>query len=313
MALLSNWLFMAFAAPAIWALVNIIDVYFSKEVFQDEYDAVIITGAFGILPWILTPIFGFSFPEVNITLLALGGGICFLLSYWFYFRALFVIGDTALIQVLWNTTAIVVPVLAFFLIKEKLSEIQYIGIVVTFEGLMTLSVVGGSTRENMTKILPSMIGAIIFFSLSLIAQEKVYTQTTFWNGLLVFTLGIFFGSVLFLIARTIQGKTFHLIKMNKYYIRWFLGTEIINVVGIVCSQRAISLAPAISFVAVIESLMPAFIILESIVILLFLKIFSRNGHEIMERIHQEQTAGFRAKALAIAIMATGIYLINLKP
>ena len=312
MAILSNWLVMAFAAPILWAVVNIIDVYFSKEVFRDEYDAVIITGAFGVLPWTLVPILGFSFPENGLALLAFGGGICFLLSYWFYFRALFAIGDTALIQVLWNTTAIVVPILAFFLIGEKLSGIHYLGIAITFAGLMTLSMAGGITRENISRILLSMVGAIIFFSVSMIAQERVYSQATFWSGLLAFVLGIFSGSLLFLIFRTLQGKTGHLIKMNRDYAGWFLGTEIINIVGIVCSQRAISLAPAISFVAVIESLMPALIVIESLAILLLLKVFSKNGHELMEKIHREQTAGFQIKVVSIVIMAIGIYLINLK-
>ena len=312
MALLSNWLFMAFAAPAIWALVNIIDVYFSKEVFRDEYDAIIVTGVFHAAPWILIPVFGFTLPDNGVALLAFAGGVFFLISYWFYFRSLFTIGDTALIQVVWNTTAIVVPLLAFFLLGEELSDLQYIGIAVTFMGLIALSLAGGITRKNVVKILLNMVGAVIFFSFSMLSEMKAYSHTTFWSGFLMFSLGAFSGGAIVLVVRIFQKKAFHLIKMNKDYAWWFIGTELINIVGTICSQRAISLTPAISFVAVIESLMPALIIVESLVILVILRIFSRNGHEIMEKIHRDQTAGFWIKAIAIIIMAIGIYLINLK-
>lgn len=312
MALLSNWLFMAFVAPAIWALVNIIDVYFTKEVYEDEYDGVIISGTLHISPWVLVPIVGYSLPEIDTILIALLGGIFLILSAWFYFRALFAIGDASLIQTLWNSTTIVVPVLAFFLIGEKLSVLQYVGIVITFSGLMTLSFGDGITKKNVATILPNMVGAVIFFSLSMIAQEKVYSQTGFWNGFLTFSVGAFATGLAFLIVRTCMGKTSHLLKMNKDYAGWFLGTELLVILGNACSQWAVSLAPAVSLVAVINSLMPVLVIAESLLIFLLLKLFSSNGHEIMEKIHRGQIGGFRVKTAAVIIMAIGIYLINLK-
>jgi hypothetical protein len=157
-----------------------------------------------------------------------------------------------------------------------------------------------------------MVCAIIFFSLSMIAQERIYESTGFWNGYLIFSLGVGSGGLAFLITRTIQRKTGHLLKLNRDFAGWFLGAELLGIFGTACSQRAISLTPAISFVAVIESLMPAFIIGESLVILLILKALSRNGHKLMEKIHKDQVVGFRIKVAAIVIMAIGIYLINLK-
>lgn len=312
MALLSNWLFMAFAAPAIWALVNIIDVYFTAEVYKDEYDGVIISGIFHIIPWLLVPVVGYSFPGTGTALIAFLGGIFLILSAWFYFKALFAIGDASLIQTLWNSTAIVVPVLAFFLIGEKLSILQYVGIAIVFSGLMILSLGDGITKKNVIRIIPNMIGAVIFFSLSMIAQERVYSQTGFWNGFLAFSLGAFSAGLVFLIVRTCMGKTSHLLKLNKDYVGWFIGAEILAILGNICSQRAISLAPAVSLVAVIDSLMPALVIAESLLIFILLKFFSSKEHEIMEKIHRGQVGGFRVKVLAIIIMAIGIYLINMK-
>jgi drug/metabolite transporter (DMT)-like permease len=312
MAVWNSWLFMAFAAPALWALANIIDVYFTKEVYKDEYDGVIISGLFHLAPWILLPIFGISFPEKIVTFLAFGAGIFFLLANWFYFRSMFAIGDASLIQTLWNSTAIVVPVLAFFLIGEKLATIHYVGIAITFAGLMILSLGDGITKRNISEILPDMAGAIVFFSLSMIAQERVYHHAGFWNGYLTFSLGVGTGGLIFLIVRIIQKRTGHLLKLNRDFAGWFLGAECLGLFGTVCSQRAISLTPAVSFVAVIEALMPAFIIGESLLIFVLCKIFRANGRKIVNKIHEGQVRGFGIKILAIAIMAAGIYLINLK-
>jgi drug/metabolite transporter (DMT)-like permease len=303
---------MAFAAPAIWALVNIIDVYFTAEVYEDEYDGVIISGMFHIIPWVLAPIIGYSFPETGIALTAFLGGVLLVLSSWFYFRSLFAIGDASLIQTLWNSTAIIVPVLAFLLIGEKLSILQYVGIAIVFSGLMILSLGDRITKKNVIKILPNMIGAVVFFSLSMVAQEKVYSHAGFWNGFMTFSLGAFAAGLAFLVIRSFLGKTSHLLKLNKDYVGWFIGAEILAILGNICSQRAISLAPAVSLVAVIDSLMPAFILAESLLIFLLLKVFSSNGHEIMEKIHKGQVGGFGAKIVAIIVMAIGIYLINLK-
>lgn len=69
----SKWLFMAFAAPMLWALVNIIDVYFCKEVYRDDFTATAISQIFQIIPWIAVPWIGFTLPETRMASKEMGG------------------------------------------------------------------------------------------------------------------------------------------------------------------------------------------------------------------------------------------------
>lgn len=106
-----------------------------------------------------------------------------------------------------------------------------------------------------------------------------------------------------------KGKKKHLLKLNGKYYKWFFCTELLVLSGVLFSQRTIDLCPAVSFVAVIESFQPAFIILISGLIYYTAKNCSLNTDKF-ERLHEEQLAGGRTKLIAIAIMAIGIYIIN---
>lgn len=308
-AVWNNWLLVAVMAPALWALVNIVDAYFVKEVYKDEHDGIIISGLFNAIPWLVVPFVKVVFPSWEMSLVAIFGGYLYMLSMYFYFKAMFATGDAALIQVIWNLASLVVPILAFGIIGEKLSSLQYLGIIVTFIGAMALSLEKNS-KENLFKILFPMFGAVMLVSISMVAEKVVYTRTEFLGGFLMFSLGSFLTGGTFLIVRTIQGKTGHLFKLNKNNALSFAGAELLALAGVICSQRAIDISPAVSFVAVIESLMPAFVIAQSLIIFVIFKAFSLNREDMARDIYNNQTKGWGVKLVAVSIMAIGIYLIK---
>lgn len=305
----NNWFLLAFVAPLFWALVNIIDLILVNKVYEDEYDGAIVTGFFQIIPWLLVPFLGFSIPAGEIALLAMLGGMLYCASMFFYFRALFATNDASLILVIWNLTALVVPILAFLILQERLSLIHYAGIIITFMGVLFLTLNKKVGRGNIKKVAAIMSWAVLFFSLSMVIQDSVYSNTTFWSGFLFFSLGNILGSIIIFGLRK-KETLGHIFSLNKRYFGWFLATELVTLTGVVSSQRTIDLSPSVSYVAAIESIQPAFIMILSAVIFAAFAILSLRNKEMMKKIYDEQLVGSGAKIIAIIIMVVGIYLIN---
>lgn len=308
----NNWLIIALFAPALWALVNIIDVYFVSEIYEDEYEGTVIMGLFQIIPWFFVPFIKFDFPDIHIIALSVLGGILALASMFFYFKALFHSRDIATIQVFWNLVALAVPVLAFILIGERLSGLAYLGILIAFSGVIFLTLNKEIRKRNVKRLAMIMSAAVLFFSLSMIIQEKVYSNTSFFGGLIFFSLGYFMGGVLLFGFRK-SNMTKRLVYLSKNFFIWFLAAELITQVGVISSQRAIFLSPAVSFVAVIESLQPAFILIISALLFgLFSLSFIKLGkREIFRKLYAEQVFAKKSKIFAIIVMAIGVYLLNI--
>jgi len=309
--LFNNWLLIAFAAPFFWALVNIIDLYFVEEIYENEYDGTVITGFAQIIPWLTVPFLGLVIPDPITITMAMAGGFFLVTAYFFYFKALFATGDATLIQILWNTVGITVPFLAFLFLQERLSVVQYLGIVITFLGAMYISFDEKMQGKNIKKTVFVMSGAILFLSLSMIFTRDVYSRTSFQGGIMFFSLGSILAGIFFYILRIKKHGIGNLVNIGKKYYMWFLLAEGMTLAGVLTSQRAIDISPAVSFVAVIESIQPAFIIFSSAVIFSILSLFSYRKKDIIKRIYDDQLVGIWSKAFAIIVMAIGIYMINL--
>jgi len=311
MHILNNWLLIAFAAPFFWALVNIIDLYFVEEIYENEYDGTVVTGIAQVLPWLTVPFLGLVVPDPLTIIMAMAGGFFLVTSYFFYFKALFSSGDATLIQIIWNTVGIAVPALAFIFLREKLTTIQYFGILVTFLGAMYISLDSKIQKKNMYKIISVMSGAVLFLSLSMVVTRDVYSRTSFHGGIMFFSLGSILAGVVFYFLRVRKHGKGNLVKIGKKYYMWFILAEIMTLMGVLTSQKTIDISPAVSFVAVIESIQPAFIIISSAIVFMILSLFSYKKKEVVKKIYTEQLVGIGSKIFAIVIMAVGIYMINL--
>lgn len=306
----SNWILVSFLTPAVWALVNLIDVYFVKGIYENEYDGATISCLFQVVP--LVSIFWMGFPvvEKRIALLAILGGLAFAVSMFFYFKALFVSNDASLVETFLNAVSIVVPILAFFLIGEILNLFQYIGIVIVFVGAITLVFDREIRKRKILKVGAMMLIAVLSLSVSMIIERDVYAHASFWDGFLYFSFGVFLAGVIFYFLRRSKGNG-SLSVLTKRYLSWFIVAELLALAGVLTSQRAIDISPAVSLVAVIESFIPVFILIFSVLIsACAILIMPTKSAEAIETIRQEQLIGMRIKLIAIGIMAIGIYLIN---
>ncbi|MGB3072836.1 MAG: hypothetical protein WBB68_01090 [Candidatus Moraniibacteriota bacterium] len=309
----SHWLFVAFLAPFFWSLVNIIDVYFVSGVYEDEWDGILINSIFQALPWLL-PVIGlvsFHYPGAAISGIALLAGSCLALSYFFYFKTLFISNDVVVVQALWNLSVPLVPFLAWFLVDEKLSLVHYIGIFLAFVGAMIFSLHQEIQSKNFTQVFTVMLGAIVFFSLSMVLQTEAYHSigNDFWTGFLLFSAGATVTGLLlsFFDGKSIKDRAVHIFQMSKSFFLIFVLAETLNLLGVLVSQRAIDLSQAVSFVAVIGSLTPVFVLLVSFFLIFVFLVLNKVR---ARQIYQDQLIAPRTKILACCIIAVGIYLIS---
>lgn len=312
---MDSWLLIACIAPALWAISNLIDVYFVESVYTDEYDGSIISGLFQILPWVVVPlgIWSFEFQAEGAWELFVAG-ILFLFALFFYFRSLFSKNDVALAQLLWNITAPLTLLLGWVFYNETLSDNQYLGFILVLLGAFCLGFKSTFRSSDLWSLAKPMSFAIIFLSVSMILSDKGYAANSgsFFDNYLIFALGNF-SAALFLIAiklREGKSRLQNIASLSLKYFLVFFVAELIALFGYIFSQRAIDLAPSAALVAAIESLIPVFIMLLSVVLLAFFYFFQR-GSEITRKIYHDQIDGYLVKILSTVIIAAGIYFLSL--
>lgn len=304
---------MAFLAPFFWSLTNIIDIYFVSGVYEDEWDGVLINSLFQLLPWLL-PLFGFVafvLPDTSAIVIAFLAGGCLVLSIYFYFKTLFISNDMVVLQALWNLSVPLVPFLAWLFVGERLSFIHYVGIAMAFVGVMLFSLHKKIKEKQLRRVFSIMSGAIFFFASSMVLQTEAYRRIgdDFWTGFLLFSMGVAVVGFLlmFFDPMPIKKRVVHVLQMSRKYFAVFILAEMLNLFGVLTSQRAIDLSPAVSFVAVIGSLAPVFVMVLS---LLLVGIFFKMNRAKAQQMYQDQLVAFKTKVLACCIIAIGIYLIS---
>lgn len=317
-SLQDKWFFIAFLAPIFWAIVNIIDVFFVSSVYKDEVDGTIVYGFFQLIPvavllFVLRNNLG-NFSSHPILWLAILAGFLTATAFYFYFKALFHHSDVAFLQILWSLTIIAVPVFAFLLWRETLLPYKYLGMLITLVGGFLLALSEQIRSRFSKKYIWIMAGAVIFLSLSMVLQERVYSQLatgnlggqSFLTGLLFFSIG----GLLCGLSFALFGRRNPIVILRKYY-KVFLALEIVNFLGILASQKAISIAPSVSYVATIETFVPVFVLIFSIITLFaFSSVLKKRSTEKLKDLYRQQLEGIWFKIAATIVMAVGVYIIS---
>jgi hypothetical protein len=316
-----NWFLLAFVAPVLWAAVTLLDTYFVHGIYTDAMDGAVISGLFQSLPWLLVPLglIDFVYPGNASAVNAIAAGALFLLSFLAYFKALFIANDGALMQLLWNLSVLVVPFLAWLLIGERLEVTHYAGIVLAFAGLAGFGFDARVQTRKARHIGLIMLTAVVALASSMVASKQAYQLAAsmrteggddFWSTFLLFCAGASAAAILLLMMRGpahagIQAR--RVVRLSQRYFLVFLLAETLSLLGTLASQRAISLAPSVSFIVVIESLVPVFVMGASLLLAIW---FRGAGRAELAAAYRAQFSNPGGKTLALVMIAGGIYVIS---
>lgn len=303
----NNWLLIAVIPPLLYAIVSLFDAYFiDRQVFENAREATIISALFGALP-LLVPALGIyqiQLPAPPVVAIAFLTGVAFLLHIYFYLAALFQKNDVVLGETIQNLSVLCVPFLAYFLIDEVLTLVHYIGIGIAALGVLFMychnKPSGSRDFRGSGKLLISML----LFSLTLVAGEWIYQHTSFWDGYMIFSFGMFTaGFCLFL-----TGNKKRIPKVVCAKWRFFLLAESMTTVGILCSQRAVDISPSVTFIAITECLVAFFILILSLGVFWFTQLTGGRLSALMT-VCKNQLIDYPAKIIAGLFISMGILLV----
>ncbi len=150
-------------------------------------------GAISIFGLLLIP-FGFHMPPFRIAALALAAGFCDLMATWAYYAALKA----------GQASEEVAATGGFTPLATVLLSIPLLGVHVAGVWGFALMTAGGfvmffAEKMPLSRMLPSVVSAAVFFGLADVLQKLAFNGTNFVSGYVFFTIGTFAGSMLLLL------------------------------------------------------------------------------------------------------------------
>ena len=327
------WLIFALISPFANALVNVVDVYFAKGVYENEWDGAAISCMFkivalpSILIWVVlqgeSQLVLSQFSEIDKSLFGLAfiGGIFYSLSSYFYFRAVMSgKADVVFIEALFNLTAVFVPVLAVLVLGKVLTVNQWIGVVLACFGAFVLYVKAQdlSVENLIGKKTASMILASICLSICLVIESKVYESAPFIPIFCVFSCGCFMTGCAYAIVRKMK-KMQSLTSLCRRFFFIFIIMETLELIGALSQELALSMTESY-YVSTVYCFQPVFALVISgamLVIFSTIALFPRKFWKLQAKlnglakeVHADQTGNLWAKAIGIVAITIAVILVS---
>ncbi|MFA6427845.1 MAG: EamA family transporter [Candidatus Magasanikbacteria bacterium] len=252
------WFFFAFI-PAIGdALGNIFDGHFSNKHFKNPWILLFYSGITELLflPVVLLYRLPVIFSPKIIALFAVVALLDFF-TLIFYYQALKE-DDTSIVASLFSLGKVFVPVLAYFMVGERLTFVQYIAFVVIIfsSTLLTVSNQGGKIKFNKSLLL--MCASSLIHSVEGVIYKYALEQVDWVSG---FFYVIIFSTLGFIIIAAFKYKDIksHLMSYKNHF-RLILFNSGVSFGSNLASALAFSMAP-ITLVKGIFATQPFFVIL----------------------------------------------------
>jgi uncharacterized membrane protein len=299
------WLIYAFSGPILWALSTHIDKYLVERYFKQGSVAVLmvftaIIGALALpIIWLFQPGVVALDPQ-SIAVITVSG-ILYMSAIYFYLQALQT-EEASTIAPFFQAAAIFGLILGYFVLDEKISPLQIIGVLLIIAGSVILSLrFGQGTGRVKTRMVILMLACALAIALSSLifkffAMRDEFWTTTFWN----FAGQALFGVILMLIAsnrlqfkRMMRSNSGAVLSVN-------IVNELINLGGNLGLRYALLLAP-LAIVQAISSTTLFFVLFFGIVLSLF---FPKLGRE------EIGIASLMQKLIATILVFAGVLLIN---
>lgn len=264
----------AFLAPLAYATSNVIDSHVSNHIFRRLSTILFynnITNMLGI-PFL----FLFGMPqafELKIlpALLAVSAiTICYQIPYYKALKSI----DTSIISALLALGKVVIPVLAFFLLGEKLFPLQYVGFFV----IIYFSLALNTKKAKKIKINMAFY-YMLFVSLALAVQMvlfKYILNHLDWVSTSFYT--ILFSNLfimLFIIKKKARRDIYHRWPKYRTKFHYFLLNETFDQIGSFATKYALSVLPVVVTTG-IASVQPIFVLISCMI---FQKVWGKKVKE----------------------------------
>jgi len=295
------WLFIALLAPMFYGIANISDSFLVNKNFKNPMTLTFYASFFAIIfvP-LLFLFYHISLPQISLLPIFILLGIINVSYLYPYFKGLQK-DDTSTAVSFFGLGRIFIPVLAFFIIGEKLSFGQYIGIIFIIIGSVLLSLRGSLKNIKFSKAI-----FYIFLASFIISFEGVLLKYLFKHGISVGTgvagemIASFLFIFLFLLHKKTRldiGKNFSVFK-NK--IPLFFVEEGSTFIAFFAGSYALNMAP-VSLVKSITIFTPFFV-------LTYAKLL---GKKLPHLFNEQKGSGITLKKIILfSLTALGVFLIT---
>jgi len=295
-----DWLIFAFVAAVFWAVGVVIDKYIITKHMQDPFSYQLLY-TMAESPILLLLLFTSISSTLPWSLLGIVAGFGIYPGLILYFKAM-AIEEASRVISMWYTSPILVLLLAYVFLEEKLSLPSYLGVVFLVLGAIFISY---RKEEGKKPVMSPALGLILASGVVFAGYEVLtkyvlgaidYLSYLFWNFVGTATIGF----SLFCLPK-IRGNFLSDIKrVNRTVLLWRIVNTSLGIIASVFYYIAISGGP-VSLVSAASSLEPFFVFAFTLLLSLF-----------VPKILKEET-GKRVvtiKALAIVLIVAGTWLIT---
>ena len=269
-----NWLALALLSAAAYALCCLVDVCFvGWRVFRMPIEGPIVSGLVCIVPLLLfAPAALDDLPvlESGAAAASIGAGAFYMAHLYFYFRALFLLNDAANAEVFNNLSVMLVPLLAFVLLGERLAPLAYIAIGLAAAGVIVFMATSSGVYRQ---AVPPLVAAAATLSVSMVLQACALESAAFGSAVVLFSAACFGTAVLLSVASFAARQ--RALELLLRFGPLFLGIELVELAALIASQRATDIGPSVSLVALAETTLPVMVVVISGALMLVTRRWSR--------------------------------------
>ncbi len=291
------YILIAFLAPILHALSCIIDSHFSNHIFKKTSSLVFYATISNIVLIPFLFLFGIpSIPPIDILLILFFIAFVEVFYQIPYYLALRNI-DTSIVVALFSLGKVAVPVLAYFIVDEKLSISQYIGF-----GLIILS--GFALNFNLKKLhlnIAFFLMLVVSLALSLSSVLSKYSlgQVNFVTVLFWISLFATLITLTFLIPSHSRNDIIHSFPAYKKRFKFFIFNEFLTQGGSLATTIALVHLP-ILMTKSISSSQSIFTLIEGFLLYKFL------GNRFKENFNKNDII---KKIISFTTIIIGIFMV----
>ncbi|HWD92272.1 MAG TPA: hypothetical protein VG938_07980 [Verrucomicrobiae bacterium] len=290
----------AFLAPIQDAWANILDSYLSNKIFERITTLVLFSSAFNVI--VLPLVWLFSRPHflpVKLIMTVTGISLIEVIYQFPYYRS-FRKTDTSIVTSLFSFGKIFVPFLAFFLVKERLSILQYVAYFGITLCATLLAFDAKKFRLNQAAWL--MLGVSVILDVQTVLYKYAFEQGADWTTVLTWSslIQFFFAGVLAFGTSNARRDVVLTTKQIKHVGLPVIFMQMLTWGGEAAESYALTIVPA-SVVSGVDSAQPIFV-------LAFALLFVRRNPELFhERLESQNLI---KKMILFVLMGAGTIVVT---